>query len=304
MPRIPGQPVLVATLGTNPQVVTLAVDMLAEDEHVEVSEVYVIHTKPTGYVGSAVGQLKAVFDHDVYRGRPCVLHLVEITTARKEAVPDIRSPEDARAAFQAIFGTVRELKQARQAVHLSIAGGRNSMVVYGAAAAHILFDSNDRLWHIISDQAFERSGALHRSHPADAQLSLVPVISWSAWLSHAIAMWTEDPFQAFEMQQTLAEQQDDRQREDFLEQLADSEWQVLVAYAHTTHGGSNQQIADILHLSKRTVEGCFGEIYSKMLNFFDLPDSKEKMPPHAKRAVLMNWYADFFGRHPELRSPP
>ncbi|MBN1814835.1 MAG: hypothetical protein JXA14_23550 [Anaerolineae bacterium] len=308
MATLSGRPVLVATLGTQPQVVTLAVDLLAEDEHVEVEDVYVIHTAPFDRIGEALDRLRQAFDGNRYRGRRCTLNLVEIRTLEGRSVPDIRTTEDARAAFQAIFGTVRERKQARETVHLSIAGGRNSMVVYGAAAAHILFDSDDRLWHIISTEEFERRqdsagySLMHRVYPYDAQLSLVPVISWSAWLNHAITMWTEDPFQAFEMQQTLTEQQEDRERMDFLENLTDSEWRTLVAFAHTTQGGSNAQVAEVMHYAPRTVERYFQEIYGKMMDYLAL--KKEQAPSAAKRSMLMRWFAGFFDRHPELREPP
>jgi len=302
MVAIGGRPVLIATLGTQPQVVTLAVDLLAEDEHVEVEEVYVIHTAPVGRVGEAVATLRDAFSGGKYQQRRCHLTCVEIVDEQKQPVQDIRTEHDARAAFYAIFRTVRERKQAHETVHLSIAGGRNSMVVYGAATAQILFDSSDKLWHIISTEAFEQQHALHRMRRGDARLSAVPVIAWSAWLNHAIAMWTEDPLVAFETQSSLAEQQRDRECADFLEQLNDSQWRTLVAYIHTTRGGTNQQIAETLFLARRTIEGCFRVIYGMMMNYRDLPE--KEIDPHAKRALLMHWFGDFFDRHPELREPP
>jgi CRISPR-associated protein Csx14 len=299
MPSIRTKPVLVSTLGTNPQVVTLAADMLAEDKDILVQEVYVLHTEPAGRIGDAVNTLEEAFAGDSYRRRPCELHLVEIRTQDGRAVPDIRSQEQAHAAFQAIFGTVRERKQAGETVHLCIAGGRNSMVVYGAAAAHILFGSRDQLWHIISEPAFERTRRLHRRRPTDAQLAAVPVMSWTAWLNQTIALWTKDPFEAYRMQRALSESQDDRDAVSFLEKLSPAEHRVLVAFVDVTNGGSNQQIAEAMGLSRRTIEDHLHTIYEKMINHLKLPDDT---PPRSKRTTLVNWFAHFFARHPELRS--
>lgn len=298
MAAFAGRPVLVATLGTNPQVVTLAVDMLAEDEHCEVGDVYVIHTEPTGWIGQAVSTLRDAFANGNYRGRPCNLHLVEIRTKDDRAVPDIRSEVQAHAAFQAIFGTVRARKQAQETVNLCIAGGRNSMVVYGAAAAHILFDSYDRLWHIISEPEFERERRLHRLRKRDAQLVEVPVISWTAWLNHTVALWTDDPFEAYRMQRSLRASLEDRVRTAFYDQLSTQEKRVLAAFVDTTAGGSNRQIADVVFMSRRTVEGHFVNIYEKMMNHLDLPHD---MQSKTKRTTLLRWFSGFFELHPELR---
>ncbi len=299
MAVFPARPVLVATLGTQPQVVTLAVDLLAEDEHVVVDEVFVIHTHADkgSPVGAAVARLNAEFSNERYRGRRCALQCIPIVRTDGRPVMDIRTPEDAQAAFHATFNTVKACKQQHRTVHLSIAGGRNSMVAYGAATAQILFDADDRLWHIISTETFEQSRALHRETPLDARLSLVPVLSWNALLSQAISAWTEDPFQAFAMQRKLAEQQEDQDRKAFLQTLTPREREVLVTFVE--YNWNAQEIAQHLHLKSRTVEGYFGQIYEKMRDFYYLREVQ--VEPNAN--ALMKWFAGFFTRRPDLRVP-
>lgn len=291
--------VLIATLGTHPQVVTLAADMLADDQGVVVDEVLVIHTAPEGPVGEALERLRDEFDRNQYRGRRCVYQEVPMATRRGEPVRDIRTEKDAECAFNTIYRTVKSQKRAGKRVHLSIAGGRNSMVVYGAATAQILFDLDDRLWHVLSKAEFERSGLMHRQSHRDATLAPVPVLCWSS-VSPALTALVreEDPFRAVALQQErLAEEETDRRREEFLKEvLTPEQWRVLGNYV--THGGTNRQIALRLDRSVRTVEKHLEEIYGEMRSFFGYK------PDIVGRDTVMQQFATFLKRHPQLRSPP
>lgn len=289
---------LIATLGTHPQVVTLAADLLAEDRGAVVDEVHVIHTAPEGFVGEALEQLRKEFHRSRYRGRRCIYQEVPIVTPRGEVVRDIREKRDAESAFNTIYRTVKAQKQAGKKIHLSIAGGRNSMVVYGAATAQILFDPEDRLWHILSKAEFERSGLMHRQNRRDASLVPIPVLRWSAVSPALTALVREsDPFRAVEAQERLVEEQADQRRVEFLtEELTAAEWRVLGNYV--THGGTNREIALRLGLSHRTIDTHMSEIYDKMRTFFPYA------PAVVGRDTLMHQFANFLKEHPELRSPP
>jgi CRISPR-associated Csx14 family protein len=190
--------VLVATLGIQPQVVTLAVNLLAEDEGIEVDEVYVVHTAAERRVGEALERLRAEFpDGRAYRGRRCLYCPRPIFTPDGRPVRDIRTEEDAHSTFHTIYRVVLEQKQAGKRIHLSVAGGRNSMVIYGAAMAQIIFDADDRLWHIVSTTEFERTDLMHRRSPFDAVLAQTPVLRWSMVSPVLTALVREqDPFRA------------------------------------------------------------------------------------------------------------
>jgi CRISPR-associated protein Csx14 len=291
--------VLVATLGTQPQVVTLAVDLLEEDQDVVVEAVYVIHTAAQRRVGAALARLEEAFDRDRYRGRRCAFRPVPILTPEGRPVHDIRTESDASSTFRTIYGAVLACKQAHQRVHLSIAGGRNSMVVYGAAAAQILFDAGDRLWHLISTAEFEQTGNLHRHRSSDAVLAPIPVLRWSTVSPVLTALVREqDPFSAVQAQERLVERQADLQREEFLrEELTPAEWRVVGDFV--THGGTDRDIAARLNISHRTVSTHLQRVYSKMHSFFayDLAVS-------VKRETVMQQFSGFFKRHPHLVSPP
>ena len=47
-------------------------------------------------------------------------------------------------------------KRAGHLVYLSIASGRKPMTVYGMVAAQLLFDEDDRVWHLLSEGAAGR----------------------------------------------------------------------------------------------------------------------------------------------------
>jgi CRISPR-associated Csx14 family protein len=290
--------VLVSTLGTQPQVVTLAVDLLAEDEGIEVDEVHVVHTAAEGRVGDAVERLQAAFTGNrFYRGRRCLCCLQLISTPDGRPVRDIRTEEDASSAFRTIYRVVLEQKRDGKRIHLSVAGGRNSMVVYGAATAQILFDADDRLWHIVSTAEFERTGLMHRRSQFEAALAPIPVLRWSTISPVLTALVREqDPFCAVEAQEELAQRQSDRQRAEFLtNELTPTEWRVVGDFV--TRGGTDREIADRLDVSYRTIGTHLGRVYEKMHSFFGYA-----VP--VNRGTLMQQFTGLFERHPHLSAPP
>jgi CRISPR-associated protein Csx14 len=290
--------VLVATLGTQPQIVTLAVDLLAEDENVAVDEVHVIHTAAEGRIGEALVKLRTEFQDDRYNGRRCLYREVPILDPDERPVRDVRTEQDARCAFRTIYRVVLEQKQARRQVHLNIAGGRNTMVIYGAATAQILFDAGDRLWYVLSTSEFEQARLMHRRSRFDAGLVPVPVLRWGAVSPVLTALVREqDPFRAVEAQEQLVERQADQQRAEFLaEALTPAEWRVLADYV--THGGTDRDIAARLNVQFRTVSTHLGRVYGKLRDHFGYDPAAP-----VGRDTLMQQFAGFFERHPHLRSP-
>jgi len=289
---------LVATLGTQPQVITLAADLLAKDENVPVGEVHVVHTAARGRIAEALEGLRCEFRDGAYQGRRLDYHEVPIATPDGRVITDIRTGEDARSAFSTLYRTVLALKRARKRVHLSVAGGRNSMVVYGAVAAQILFDPDDSLWHVLSTTEFERTGLMHRRRQRDATLVPIPVLPWSSVSPAFTALVREqDPFHAVAAQERIVRERGDRQRREFLtEELTPGEWRVLGDFV--THGGTDRQIGMRLGISHRTVGTHLTRIYDKMRAFFNYD------PSVVGRETLMHQFAGFLRQYPDLRSPP
>lgn len=298
--------VLIATLGTQPQIVTLAVDLLDRDVGEKVGEVYVIHTAAEGPVGEALDRLRAEFEHNIYSfaHRRCIFNAVPIVTLEGRAVSDIRSEPDARAAFQTIYRVVKQQKQAGRVIHLSIAGGRNSMVAYAVVTAQILFGPDDRLWHVISTGHFERlcreEGRMHRRSRTDAVLTLIPILYWSGVTPPVMAALAreDDPFRAIEAQREWGERQADVLRREFLmDKLTPALRRVVFDYV--VHGGADRDIADRWRLSVRTISDQMGEVYARMRDFFDYDEAAG-----VGRETVMQQFAGFLERNSDLMTSP
>ncbi len=136
--------VLIATLGTEPQVVTLALDRLQEKGY-PITEVVVIHTTG-GIVQPALARLAGEFAAPGM----CPYRPVAVEDDRTP-IADIATESDSAALLRTLYRAVLAEKRAGHLVHLSIAGGRKPMAVYGMVVAQLLFDENDHVWHLLSE---------------------------------------------------------------------------------------------------------------------------------------------------------
>jgi CRISPR-associated Csx14 family protein len=144
---------LIATLGTEPQVITSTLDLLI-GRNEPIDQVIVIHTSAQDTsLSSAVDEL-----HREFHSNPTLVDIPlsfhPIRNAGGQLVADVVSLEEVESAFRTLYQTVLEMKKQNHRVHLSIAGGRKSMAVYGMVTAQMLFDEEDRLWHLHSSGDF------------------------------------------------------------------------------------------------------------------------------------------------------
>jgi CRISPR-associated protein Csx14 len=155
--------ILIATIGTKPQVVTTAVDLLLRDGCSLREVVVVHHSHENSPVNAGLERLRAEFT-----GFPAyqLIHFM-LYCISGPAVPlaDIESEADAEAAFRGLYRLLLEVKRAEptRPIHLSITGGRKVLAVYGMATAQLLFDDEDRLWYVLAGGAFWPRGDSTRS---------------------------------------------------------------------------------------------------------------------------------------------
>ena len=100
---------------------------------------------------------------------------------------------------------LREKVRAGGLAHLSIAGGRKTMSVYGMVVAQLLFDDGDRVWHVLSEGRQPGNERVMHARPGDTvSLLPVPVLRWS---SVSLVMTElavrEDPREAIRAQRFL-----------------------------------------------------------------------------------------------------
>ncbi|MCI0521632.1 MAG: CRISPR-associated ring nuclease, partial [Chloroflexi bacterium] len=194
---------LIATLGSEPQVVTAALDLLAAQGET-IPLVQVIHTQAAeGEIAAGLERLRDAFAAPPYLGS-VALELYPLLDDNGAPFSDVETPQAAEQVFRLLYSVVRRAKQAGWRVHLSIAGGRKSMAVFGMTVAQMLFDEGDRLWHLHSSGEFLRSKRLHPLPGDQARLLAIPVILWSLVSPALLELGdVEDPFAAVERLRAL-----------------------------------------------------------------------------------------------------
>ncbi len=281
--------VLIATLGTESQVVTLSLLELARLGF-NMSEVVVVHTSgTTPEIREAMDRLDEAFAKDDrlrhYHYRR------ELLQGERGPIADITTEVEAEHTFNSLFRVVRRYKLDAYQIHLNVAGGRKPMSIYGMVTAQILFDEDDRLWHLVSNEALVRSRRLFPESGDEYSLVPIPVIRWSdrppleAGLARA-----ETPQQALREQETLRQ---DMRHELFLRgELTKDEQDIVRLLAS---GLSNAEIASRRSVKKNTVEKQITQIYRKWITFWGLA---EEVQPRRQIVAELSAYFERKERNP------
>ncbi|MGH7963272.1 MAG: CRISPR-associated ring nuclease [Candidatus Binatia bacterium] len=252
-----GQHVLIATLGSEPQVVTLVLDLLRAKGH-PVTEVVVVHT-----MGASVQPaLKRLTDEFAKPGA-CDYRAVAVAHDQW-TVADILTEADTASLLRTLYRTVLTEKRAGRRVHLSIAGGRKPMVMYGMVVAQLLFDEDDRVWHLLSEGWRPGDKQVMHIRPGDrVSLVPIPVLRWSAVSPMLTELAVrEDPWEAIQTQQSIRQAEDQRYKREFIEHQLTKMERELVRLACL--GIGNAAIARQLYKSEKTVANQFTVVYEKL----------------------------------------
>jgi CRISPR-associated protein Csx14 len=276
------QHVLIATLGSEPQVVTLALDLLRAKGHA-IAEVIIVHTGGD-IVQQALKTLAQEFS---------LLKTYRYCLAPVErdgwTVADFVTEADTAALMRTLYRTVLAEKRAGKLVHLSIAGGRKPMAVYGMVVAQLLFDEDDCLWHLLSQDWRPGDKQVMHVRPGD-RISLVPipVLRWST-VSPVLTELAvrEDPWEAIQSQQSIRQGEDHRHKREFIEHQLSRAEQELVRLV--CRGLDNVALARQLHKSEKTVANQLTSIYEKLREWRGF---REDVP--VSRAVLIAEFATYF----------
>lgn len=273
---------LIATLGTEPQVVTLALDLLRAKGY-PITEVVVVHTAGQ-VIEPALRRLQAEF------ARELEVHFRTVGVEdERGSVEDVGNEADATAVLRTIYRTVLEEKRAGRLVHLSIAGGRKPMAVYGMVAAQLLFNDDDRAWHLLSEGWQPGEEQVMHPRPEDrVWLVPVPVLRWGV----VSPMLTElarrdDPWDAIRAQRELRRRDEMRAKREFVEHhLTKAEREVMQL---ACRGWDNAAIARRLGKAEKTVANQLTSIYAKLHEWRGF---REDIP--VSRAVLVAEFAGYF----------
>ncbi len=254
----PQQPAaLIATLGTEPQVVTAAYDLLiAKGERIQ--SVQVLHTQ----AGSALIE-RAVAVLGGLSSAAFPIQLISLIDSHGFPLADVETPTAAESAFRALYRLVWQAKLSGFRVHLSIAGGRKSMAVFGMTVAQLLFDDGDHLWHLFSGGEFLASKRLHPEPQDDVHLMDVPVIRWG---QVSPVVWplagVDDPYRAMQMVRSLQLIEKRDAAQSFFDSVL-TEGERRVVELLVREGLGDAALGRRLGISARTVEQHLRSAYAK-----------------------------------------
>jgi CRISPR-associated protein Csx14 len=252
LPTYPSPCTLIATLGGKPQLVTLALDaLLAAGEAVD--EVIVLHPSATNpRLRTALQTLQGEFAGGRYGGQPCRLRRVALRWGEVD-LPDIRDDSEAEATQQTIRDLIAGQKQQQRKLHLCVAGGQRMMGLLVMAAATLLCDHRDRLWHLYGSDAFKAqvraAGLLHAPLGADVRLVPIPFAPWGAYFP-ALRAIAQAPQAAVTGQIEWLTGATDEQCQAVYDRLTARQRAVLIAFAR---GLRPKEVADELAITVATV---------------------------------------------------
>jgi CRISPR-associated protein Csx14 len=263
--------ILIATLGVEAQVVSACLDLLLQQKE-NILELWVIHTTDSG------GVITQALDRLVQSYQPSVststvlLRLLPIIDLSGSPLSDVSTPSDAQAAFRFLFRKVAQAKKDGYQVHLSITGGRKLLSIFGMECAQMLFDDNDRLWYLYSGGEFLNSKRLHPLPGDDVRLVEAPFIPWSRVPPMLTGLGEiDDPLQAAQRIRNLhIREKIEQSRAFLLGSLTPAEQRVVQGLVQD--GVSDQELANRLGLSPRTIEQHLRSAYQKAANHWELED--------------------------------
>jgi CRISPR-associated protein Csx14 len=246
-----------ATLGQRPEAITLALDEL--QIRYTFSQVVILHTQPQiSGIASAYLELKQVLKQD-YQGVD--LHWHELCQSDGSPLVDILNQATATEYYRAIYSSLLKYKEQRKSLHLLVAGGRKAMSIYATLAASLLFTQQDKVWTILSPEVLtQHKGIFHAPAQFRNQIQMVqlPIMTTRILPGSIPSYLLENP-------ENLSGRS---RRVMFIDKLTLQERRLAETVLMNPYV-DNQELANLLGKSKRTVETQFRSIYNKLKIFLD-----------------------------------
>ncbi|MCG9968437.1 CRISPR-associated protein Csx14 [Pelotomaculum terephthalicicum JT] len=276
------QEILIATVGTEPQVITLVLDSLLL-KGCNIDEVVLFYTQSPLVMGG-IEKIQREIESEFY---PKIILRSVLITGEKTALDDFRTANDVNSMLKIIYKVIKDYKQKGAKIHLSVSGGRKVMGIMAMVVAQILFRAEDRLWYLITEGWKPgNSQDMHISNLNSHLLIEVPVVRWE---ESSLLLGMEEfasPLDLIRWQEKLIDDKRMRRRREFVEHwLSKAERQVAQL---ACQGWDNAMIAGYLHKQERTVVNQMTSIYGKMHEWLEFPDCR------VERSVLIAELAPYF----------
>jgi len=275
--------VMLGTLGVEPQVITLALDCLLQ-QNINISEVTVIYTDNT-FVKKAWENIKKEFSTGIYSKIALRSVLIQDLYG---PLQDFYSEEDLKSLLKAIFKEMRWNRENGKPTHLCISGGRKVMSVFAVVAAQLLFGPADRAWYLMTEGWYPGGERKMHADGADSvRLIRVPVLGWkeSKNIVHTVAEM-EDPLEVVKWHEESLQEIQLKRKEEFLNHwLTNAEREIV---SLVCQGIDNAAIAKRLNKQEQTVANQMRGVYEKLREWMDYP------PQNVDRSSLIAQFAPYY----------
>jgi len=265
---------LVATLGGQPQIITLTLDLLLKRD-IPIYEVIVVHPASSPHMQESLKRLNAEFVGDRYHfeGQSLTIHFrPHVLNHYESIIDDIVDETTANGALDTIGELIRSLKRQQRIVHFSISGGRRLMTFLSFSAALLYFETSDELLHLYTPEHIKERddmlGVMHVSPGDERHLIEVPFArAAQPFLALMLNRTPSDTIQTQHEQQRAEEQKRCKQ---VVNALNEKQRRVLQLMAQGQHP---HEVAEALHLKSSTISYYTTDIYQECRNAWDVPEN-------------------------------
>lgn len=263
----------VATLGGEPQIVTLTLDLLLK-RGIPIYEVIVIHPAASPRIQPSLERLNAEFVGDSYlfEGQRRIIHFrQQVLNHYDTVIDDIVDEATANGTLDTIGTLIRGLKRQQRIIHFSISGGRRLMTFLSFSAALLYFETPDELLHLYTPEEIKqrdsRNGAMHIT-PGDGRRLIEVPFARAAQPFFAL-MLNRTPSATIQTQQEQQKTEEHRRCRQVLDALNERSRAILVELARGFHP---HEVAQKLCLDQSTISYYTSKIYRECRNVWDVPD--------------------------------
>lgn len=280
---------MVATLGTEPQVVTLALEHLTKIKGYKIDKVKVVYTY-SSQVLDAVKTLEELFSRHYAK---IAFNPVPVYT-NGTPLKDFYSQQDLNSLLRTLYREVRNVRREKCPLHLCISGGRKVMSIYAMLTAQLLFGPEDHLWYLFTEgwtPGTERKFHLKTSEDT-IDLLEIPVLRWkeASTLVRTVAE-LNDVNEIVTWYQALCREERLRRQHHFISYVLNKTQKEIVRLL--CRGFDTEAIADQLGKSKQTVSNQLSDVYEIFENWLD-EDPSEHGYQLNLRSRLIAEFAQYF----------
>ncbi len=246
---------LMASLGGQPQVVTLTLDLLLQRGE-SIDEVWTVFPGGNPRYKAAHRRLQEEFRaYAPYRERGIRYRARSLDAPNGRPLADIQRSADADRAWQVLSALIGEAKRAGHRLHLSLTGGRRALALMMFSAAMLYCTPTDRVWHLYTPPAVlatVKDGArLHVAPEEGVQLLEVPFAPWGAYFPGVKAILGLRPQRALALRAQWPDEDTARRCAQVWAQLTPRQREALQALVEQP---TRQAAADALGLSLSTLD--------------------------------------------------